>query len=187
MNTVWKMKTHTICVPWSPCTAVTGCCTQLWDEGVHTTAMWNSKMHILYHIFYSSSGNDIQPNGFYFLEQFSLFQCPVAKRPSLGLSTFDILLKIICLITQLHSLPPRQKVPFLLPYFCTEDCVTIHVMHDSSLAPLSPAPRQIYFYKCHANSWCCKEKLLPSFIWQYKELLPQCCLAEKQKQTLWFF
>lgn len=35
-------------------------------------------------------------------------------------------------------------------------------MHDSSLAPLSPAPRQIY--KCHANSWCCKEKLLPSFL-----------------------
>lgn len=118
-----------------------------------------------YTVFHSSTGNNIQPDGFYFLEQSSVFQYPVAKGPSLGLSTFDILLKIICLITQLHSLSPTQKVPFLFPYSRTEDCcVTIHVMHDSSLAPLSPAPRQIYFYKCLANSWCCKEKLRPSFL-----------------------
>lgn len=52
-------------------------------------------MHILYHNFYSSTGNNIQPIGFYFLEQSSLFQRPVAKGPSLGLSTFDILLAII--------------------------------------------------------------------------------------------
>lgn len=54
-------------------------------------------MHILYHNFYSSTGNNIQPIGSYSLEQSSLFQHPVAKGLSLGVSTFDILPEIILL------------------------------------------------------------------------------------------
>lgn len=74
-------------------------------------------MHILYHNFYFSTGNNIQPIGFYFLEQSSLFLCPVAKGPSLGLSTFDILPEIIS-VWSLNSILYLQgkKYPF---YFHT--------------------------------------------------------------------
>lgn len=139
-------------------------CTQLWDEGVHTTAMCKYKMHILYHNFYFSTGNNIQPIGFYFLEQSSLFWCPMAKGPSLGLSTFDILPEIISVwsLNSIFTSKVKSTLSISILLYRRVSCYN-NVMNDSSLAPSSSTPRQIYFYKCHANSWCCKEKLSPSF------------------------
>lgn len=47
---------------------------QLWDEGVHTIATWNSKVHILYPIFYSSTGNKFS----WLLFPWAIFSFPVS-------------------------------------------------------------------------------------------------------------
>lgn len=84
---------------------------QLWDEGVHTIATWNSKVHVLYPIFYSSTGNIIQL-AFISLSNFLFSSVLWPRGPSLGLSTSDILLKIIWSLNSILCLQGKKYLSY---------------------------------------------------------------------------